>query len=162
MADQILSQAEVNAGAVRLLYHDNGDGSYSPVTLMGGGGMTKFTLEGINGKTVASSKIATTDPARAFIVTGVVIRCTAASAITIAASASVGTNSASFNNIIAATVLAGVTAANKAVSSDPSGSLTVLEAGIVIPPNTDIDIKITNAATGTSQTLGVDVLGYYP
>lgn len=162
MADQILSWGEVQAGKVKLLYHDNGDGSYSPVQLNGGGGMTKFTLEGIDAKVLAATKIATTDATKKFIITDIIVRCTAATAITVAATLSIGTNSATYNNIMAATALTGVTTANTGLFSGAHGSFTLLEAGFIVAANTDIEVKVTVAATGTSQTIAVDVVGYYP
>lgn len=86
----------------------------------------------------------------------VIIECTAASAIVGAATISVGTNASSYNNLLAATALTGVTAANNML-----GFNLPLVATSSVAANTAINVNVTLAATGTSQVARVDVLGYY-
>lgn len=86
----------------------------------------------------------------------VIIECTAASAIVGAATISVGTNASSYNNLLAATALTGVTAANNML-----GFNLPLVATSSVAANTAINVNVTIAATGTSQVARVDILGYY-
>lgn len=87
------------------------------------------------------------------VVTKVVLRCTAAVAITIGATAKVEKNPAA-GDLFSAETLTAVLAA---------GDIWVFDAeakGIILPSGTALDVNITVAATGTSQTLAADVIGY--
>jgi hypothetical protein len=110
----------------------------------------------MNFKNTGATLLMTTENGtRSFHVTGVTIQSVAASAITIAATMSIGTNSSFYNNIVASTLLTGLTA----VSTDyPVSLITAIGA---IPANTGIYANVGTAATGTSQTGNIVILGYY-
>lgn len=111
----------------------------------------------IDAKTTGSTKIGTTENGAArFIPKTIVIELTGASAIIGAATLSVGTNSSSYNNILAATALTGVSTLNNIVMLHlPT---TVISS---IAPNTDIFVNVSVGATATTANIRVDVDGYY-
>lgn len=115
-----------------------------------------ISVSSINGKTTGATTIFTTENgARAFHPLIIVIECTAASAITVPLSLSIGTNSATFNNIVAITAATGLTA----TATQFPIHLAVSTA--VVPANTGVSLNITTAATGTSQTIAVHIVGFY-
>lgn len=117
--------------------------------------MVVLTRGGINAKTVATTTIDTTENGtRVFIPIGFAIVCTAATAISVGCTLNLGTNSANFDNIAssyAASIIDTTQAAVSMLNGFPPA----------IPANTDIKLKITAGATGTAQTIRVDLLGYY-
>lgn len=111
----------------------------------------------VNAKTVAATKIDTTrSSTRRFIPRYAIVYCRSASAITVPATISIGTNSATYDNILPATALTGVTAAQNYLHI-PLGAAAI--SGIAA--STDIYVNVSTAATGTSQTLDVLLVGIY-
>lgn len=116
----------------------------------------RFSATGINAKNTGATTIGTTpNNGKQFIVTRVIVECTAASAISVAPVVSVGQNSASYNDIATA-VAALVVGANTVNIAAPLAGVAVSVA-----PNTAIKANVSVAATGTSQTLNVHVEGFY-
>lgn len=131
-----------------------------PFSIDGGGAISGqqsliTSSAGINAKTVANTTIFTPVPAgKQFIITGIIIRCTAASAITIGPTLGIGTASGT-NDIFASTVLTALTTTNDVFGFALVGmSKAVAAAGSVF-------LNLGTAATGTSQTIVADIKGYF-
>ncbi len=116
-------------------------------------GLDHYILTGVDLKTTGTTIVFTTDSGRRFHPLFVVFEVTAATAITIGATVSLGITSAAFADIVAAVVVS--TAANKML---PNALSALLDS---IPPGTDVKVNVSVAATGTSGTMRVDVIGYY-
>ena len=115
-----------------------------------------FSWLNISGTALGSTLLMTTENGNQnFYVTGIDIESSAATAITIAGSASIGTNSPNYNNIVP------ITALTNLISSGIKTMLTPTQGAIVVPPNTGIYLKLTTAAVGTSQLLNAHVIGFY-
>lgn len=110
------------------------------------------TTTGIDGKVVANTALYTVPAGKTLIVTGFVVRATASTAITVGATLGFG-NVAGTNNISAAAA-SGVNSTTTTYQIALNGStLLTVAAGVVY-------LNLTNAATGTSQTLACDLIGY--
>jgi len=108
---------------------------------------------GINGKTVTNTNLYTVPSGRTAIITGYVVRCSAASSITVGASAGIG-NSGGTNNIVASQAMTALlTTSDLYVWNIQGGSKTVAAGSSVF-------FNLGTAATGTSQTLIVELIGY--
>lgn len=111
------------------------------------------TTTGINAKTVAATTLYTVPAGKTLVVTKAVVRCTAASAISNGPTAAVKVSGGSA--ILASLAMNGLTATGKAATLDNDDEAFVLgNAGDAI------QLDLTNAATGTSQTVAVDLIGY--
>lgn len=114
--------------------------------LAGGVAIDSFSL---------SANAAYTAPAaQKVVITKVVLRCTAASAVATPATAKIELNPAA-GDLVVDEILTGVLAV------DDQWVFVVEARGIVVPAGGQVDVTITNAATGTSQTLEADVFGYF-
>jgi hypothetical protein len=111
-----------------------------------------YTVTGLNMKSTGATTIFTTEGER-FHPLFCLAEITAASSLTIGASVSVGTNSSTFNNILAASVT-GTT-----VNNMLPNALSALTDSVA--PGTAVKANISIAATGTSGTLSVSVIGFY-
>lgn len=110
-------------------------------------------VTGINAKTVANTSLFTVPTGKTAIVTSVVIRVTAATAITVGPSAGIG-NVAGTNNIAAsATMTTLQTTADDFIFIISGASKATAAAG-------QIYLNLGTAATGTSETIAVDLIGY--
>lgn len=117
----------------------------------------QILVRGVNGKTVASTLVGTTrNDARKFISTLAVIHATVANAITVPPTISIGTNGTSYNNLLAAATLTGMTSVDNYLCFTLGGS--VLSA---VAANTGIYANISAGATGTSMTLDIAIFGFY-
>lgn len=114
------------------------------------------TATGIDATAVAATTIFTTEASRTFVVTDVIFRITAATGFISAATASIGTNASTYNDILTATALTGVSAVNNFIK--PPVGAAVLPA---VPASTALKVNITVGAVATGLTLAVDVFGYY-
>lgn len=117
--------------------------------------LVRYSVSGIDAKTTGTTTLFTTDAGRVFVPTSVVVYCSAATAITVPASISIGTNGAAYDNMVAPSTLSALTAAG--LFTVPV--LTV--GGTAATASTAVVLNITTAATGTSQTIEVDVIGFY-
>jgi hypothetical protein len=123
--------------------------SYTPT-------LVRTRKSGIDLKTVASTLLFTTENAgKKFIPTRANFIVTAASGLTLPATVSIGTNASSYNNILVATALTGLVAAEKVL---PTPLTTAIDR---VAANTGIYANVSIAATGISGTLAVDIEGYY-
>jgi hypothetical protein len=110
-------------------------------------------VTGIDGKAVATTNLFTVPAGKSFITTRVVVRCTAATAITIWPTYGVGV-AAGEDDIIASTAHAIAGAANTYIAQGTKDGAVVATAAQVIK------LGIDAGATGTSMTLAVDIQGY--
>lgn len=111
------------------------------------------TTTGINAKTVANTALYTVPGGKTAIVTGYVVRVTAASAVTVGASAGVG-NAAGTNNIAASQAMAAL------VATDDLYAWPIVAASKTATATNSVYFNLGTGATGTSQTVAVDLIGY--
>jgi len=114
--------------------------------------LVAYSVTGINAKSTGATTIFTTEGER-FHPLFVVAEITAASALTVGATVSVGTNSASFNNIMAASVT-GTT-----INNMLPNALSALTDSVA--PGTAVKVNVSVGAVGTSGTMSVTVIGFY-
>lgn len=118
--------------------------------------LTSLTVTGINGKNTGATLIGTTNNGtQLFHPLIAVCKASGASTVTIPAALSVGTNGASYNNVLPITTLTGITAANQMLPTNLAGAVGVIAA------NTGVYANVTTGATATSLTLEVHLIGYY-
>ncbi|MBL7989033.1 MAG: hypothetical protein JNJ94_13300 [Chlorobi bacterium] len=112
---------------------------------------------GIDGKTIANHNLnPVMDSGRKSVVTHMVVRTTAATAVTVAAQCSLGVVIAgSYTDIVGTTTLTGLTAIDKVTVVDSKAAASVVGGG------GNIVFRISTGATATTLTLTVDVFGYY-
>lgn len=129
-------------------YHQMRDGRRVKVGNYG----TLAELINVNAKTVALTPLFTCPSGATGIIEKIIVRCTAAAAITVAPSVSVGVTP---GDVMPTTALTGLTsAASKGWIFTPNGLITTIYQNQVV--NFSVDV----AATGTSQSFSVEVLGY--
>jgi hypothetical protein len=116
--------------------------------------LCRITLGNVNLKTVANTTVYTTPSGQGnFHILMVVTEVTAATSFTVGATLSLGTNGASYNNIIAS--FTSQTALN-------ANTPTVPAAGAVsVPPSTAIVANVTGGATATTATAHFSLIGYF-
>lgn len=111
------------------------------------------TLTGINAKSVANTLAYTNSTGNTIIVTSATIRCTAATAITVGPTIGVGT-AAGTSDIFAATALSALT------TTTTTYGFSFVGMSVKVPNGGTIYINVTNASTGTSQTVAADIIAY--
>lgn len=114
----------------------------------------KFTLTGIDAKVAANSVIFTNNGSSDFVISNGIIRCTAASGITSGPSIGLG-SAAGVNDIFSSVSLLALTVAGR------SFGFSLIGMSITIPAGGSIYVNLTAPATGTSQTVCVDIEGYW-
>ena len=107
----------------------------------------------IDAFSATAQAVYTAPAAKKVVITGLTLRCTAATAVTVGATVKVEINPAA-GDVFTAEILADV------LVVDDSWSFTAEARGLVIPAGSQVDVTVTNAATGTSQTLAADLIGY--
>ena len=118
--------------------------------------LEKIVLKGVNVKNTGSTLIGTTENGSSrFYPLFAIIEIATASIITVVGAASIGTNSSSYNNILAITTLTGLTAVNNILNLNLAGVVSTSVA-----PNTDIYLKVTTGFIATTATADVHLLGY--
>lgn len=118
------------------------------------GSTIKYSVSSVNAKTTGSTKIITIPSGLgSFYPTSVRIVATAANTVIVPAIVQVGTNSSTYNNILAATTLTALTAVNLYQNYPLIVALTKVDAG------TDIYVNVTTGATATTLTLTVSIIG---
>ena len=131
----------------------------SVATTSGGADIALFTpfllttASGIDGKVVANTVIWTNTSSRTAYVNSMQVRCTAATAITVVPTVSLG--SVATNDIYVATVLTGQNATGLAFGFASVGLTHQVASGA------SLTFAVTAGATATTDTLAVDVFGYY-
>lgn len=111
------------------------------------------TTTAIDGKTIANTSLYTVPAGKTAVITGAAVRCSAATAITIGPSAGVG-NVAGTNNIFASAAITALQTTTDVFGFSLVGMSKVTAAA------GQIFLNLGTAATGTSQTLAVDLYGY--
>jgi len=111
------------------------------------------TITGIDAKTTGTTTLYTVPTGKTAVITKAVVRCTAATAITVAPTLGIGV-AAGEADIFASVVLTGLTTTATVWTFGASGlAVPVAAAGV-------IKVGIDTAATGTSQTIAIDLFGY--
>lgn len=137
----------------RLVSGSNNDGSVLMQNNAGIPFWASFSSGTLNAKTTGAGTLFATQTNQKIGITGILFTCTAATAITVACTISIGTNSTTNNNIMAATALTGLTTLGQTLYIPITGVISSVAA------STNVGYNITVAATGTSQSLIVYVLG---
>lgn len=114
----------------------------------------KFTVDGIDAKVIADTIIWTNNGTTDFVLSGGAIRCTSASGITIGPTIGLGT-SAGTNDILISVGILALTAAKKVFN------FSLIGMSVIIPPGGNIYCSLSIAATGTSQVISIDSVGYW-
>lgn len=112
------------------------------------------TISNINAKSIATTTLYTPPSGKTAIITGAIVRCTAASAITNGPTVSVGMTSSAYSDIFAATALNALTGTTSVYGFSLTGMSVSIAGGTAIKAN------LSAAATGTSQTISIDLIGY--
>lgn len=117
-----------------------------------------YAVGNIDGKTTGATTVYTTSNpgSTRFYPIMIVVSLTGASGVTVPCTLSVGTNSSTYNNLLTATALTGVT----------TGSATqefILNSAVLssIGDAVDIKVNVTVGATATTYLIKVMVIGYY-
>lgn len=117
----------------------------------------KQSTTGINAKNTGTTTIYTTENGtRNFYPSRIRFICTAGTLITIVPTISIGTNASSYNNILAATSLTGLTSASNSISYNVDALVIP-----VIAANTAIIANVTVGSTATTMTIEVHIFGDY-
>lgn len=117
----------------------------------------QYTVSGIDLKAAAATLIFTTaNIGKRFRPRKVTVECTAANTFAVACTLSVGQNSATYNDVLAASAITGVLAVNTMLAFN-----TDLVAIVTVAPNTGVYVKVTVGATATTATGRVTVFGEY-
>lgn len=112
------------------------------------------TITGINSKSTGATALFTVPTGKTAIITACIVRCTAASAITVGPSADVGDSVNGAASVYANTALTTLTTTVKAFGYSSVGIFDQVAAASVI------NFNINTAATGTSQTVSVTLIGF--
>jgi len=107
----------------------------------------------IDSLSATAQAVYTAPAAKKVVITGLTLRCTAAVSVTVGATVKVEINPAA-GDVFTAEILTNV------LVVDDQWSFTAEARGLVIPAGAQVDVTVTNAATGTSQTLTADLIGY--
>ncbi len=107
----------------------------------------------IDGTSTGSTVVYNAPASRDAVVLAVVVRCESATAISAPATAQLETSPAA-EDIFSSEAMTGL------VAADDTYEFTGIAGGSVVSGGDSLSINITSAATGTAQSLGVDVIGY--
>lgn len=116
----------------------------------------KMTVTGVDAKTTGSTLIGTTDSTLRFRPVRAIFEITSATAVVGVATVSVGTNASSYNNVLVASALTGLSTVNTSLIFNLS--LAVLTS---ITVSTGIYVNVTIGATATTCVFKVSVIGDY-
>lgn len=116
------------------------------------------SVSGINAKTVANTLIYTVPTGKTAIITQAIIRCTTASSISAGPTLSIGRNATTYNDIFASATITALTNAGPGAGS----AFGFSSIGIFAQASAAdaINLALTSGATGTSQTIACDLIGY--
>ena len=115
--------------------------------------MQRFTISSISGIIGAATLLFI--PTSRFTPTSLTLELTSVSGFISVATLSLGTNGASYNNIIAAAVMTGVVAANNLLTFPISALVSSVEAG------TGVYINVTGVAISTTYVIKATITGFY-
>lgn len=107
---------------------------------------------GINAFTTGNTTLFTVPTGKTAIITRAIVRVSAATAVTNGPTASVGGTATA--DVFASTALTALNATTKMFTFSQVGMSTL------VPASTTVKLNISVAATGTSETLAVDLIGY--
>lgn len=110
------------------------------------------TVTGVDAKAIASTTLYTVPAGKTAVITQVVVRCTAATAITNGPTININTVSA--GDIFSSVNIAALTSANKIYG------FSLVGMSLSVAPAATVKAGLTSGATGTSQTIQFDVIGY--
>lgn len=111
------------------------------------------TTVGIDAKTIATTNLYTVPAGKTAIITGAVVRVTAATAITVVPTLGIGI-AAGEDDVFASTVLTGLDATTKVFKFTASATYKAGAAAEVIKLGVDV------GATATTMTISIDLIGY--
>ena len=131
---------------------DDAPNNRNNVTISLSGWGVLASVGGIDAFTVANTVLFTVPAGFSAQIEAVVLRCTAAVAVSAPADAGVGV-SPSTSDVFAIQTLTGLVTTGLAYRFPPGGLATIAAAG------SDVQLRINVAATGTSQILAADVIG---
>lgn len=114
---------------------------------------TLSVTTGIDGKSVANTAVYSVPAGKSCVVTAAVIRCTAASAITVGPSVGVG-SAAGTSNIFSSTALAAL------IDTTGVFGFQLIGMSVIVAASGTVYLNLGTAATGTSQSLAIDLIGY--
>lgn len=112
-----------------------------------------FSVTAIDGKTTGSTLIFT--PTARFTPLSITFEATTVDALISVSSASVGTNGASYNNVLPISALTGAILTNMMLTLPLSVAITTVASG------TGIYVNVTTGAVGTTYTLKCTIMGFY-
>lgn len=112
------------------------------------------TVTSINTKTIAQTNLYTVPTGKTAIITAAIVRCTAATSITNGPTASIGFTASAYSDIYVGQNMIALTGTTSIFGYSTVGMSASATAASVIKFN------ITTAASGTSQTVAVDLIGY--
>jgi hypothetical protein len=121
--------------------------------IIGNGVRPLLSTTGVSGTATGSTAFFTVPTGKTLFLEGVVVRCTAATAITVGATAQVET-SLNAADIFASDTLTNVLASGDAYYFSTGAKTKTVAAG------SSLSLNITVAATGTSQTFTIEPIGY--
>lgn len=118
---------------------------------------TQFIVKGINAKNTGATIIGTTRSANGlFFPIFAIFHVATANTIITPATISLGTNSATYNNILAASAMTGLTAQDTMLQF-PLGTAAIAPIAV----STGIYANITSGATATAMTMDITIFGFY-
>jgi len=115
------------------------------------------TIKGIDAMQTGLTTLYTVPLNKQLVITSIVVRCTEATDVTGEASVSIGANNPDYNDWLGAYYLADLKDIAQNLIYHPNNLIikSIYQADDVLK------INITEGATGTSQTLAVDLFGYF-
>lgn len=113
-----------------------------------------ITLSNIDGTSLATSTMGTTEGAGRFTPLYVSLQLQSTTGFVVAASLSIGTNG-SVDNILPITALTGISSANLMIN------LPLVAIISTIGSSTAISVKVTTAATATTYLIKLSLIGFY-
>jgi hypothetical protein len=128
-------------------FHQTRDGRRVQVSNYG----TLATVVGINARATGTTALYTVPTGATAVITKIIIRCTAATAVTSPPTLNVGVTA---GDQMPSTPLTGFTAVQKSWVFSPSG------LGNLVTSTQVLNLGVDTAAVGTTQTIAVDVMGY--
>lgn len=112
-----------------------------------------FNVMGINSKSTGATQIFT--PTAQFTPLDVVFELTGSSAVISVASCSIGTNAASYNDILPISILTGLTSLNNILRFPLNALISS------IAQSTGIFVNVTTGAVATTYQIKCSITGYY-
>ena len=120
------------------------------------GSLTKYIVKNVNAKNTGAILIATTDNnGKRFHPSMISVLISGANAITVPATLSIGTNASTYNDLLASTVLTGLTGVQNMTNYNLVAMINS------VPVNTGIYLNVTAGSTATVCNIDVAIFGDY-